>query len=244
MADDQGLPLDPRLQANILDLTSAGANRVNRTEPIHEAAMAMARHMAPDYAQGAMGALPSRTDPSTIAQRGLSTGANGADGGSNLAKALAGLLGGLGAANGGKLPIQQLIDYLKKKFAHDQSRLRRTGQGNKPYPGGALPSGNPGMNGFTGWADNGDNGEDYNRWPGSGDPTPNVDTSYDINGFDPSVLFGNGFDPNSQPNWDLLYGLFNGSPSDPSGGSGVGPGMQDYRGGDGGGPGADWWDDY
>jgi hypothetical protein len=63
-----GQPLDPKLQAYLMDLMGMGTDRIRRTEPIHQAAMAMATRMAPDYAQAAMTAPRAPMDPSMLAQ--------------------------------------------------------------------------------------------------------------------------------------------------------------------------------
>jgi hypothetical protein len=51
MAD---IPLDPRLQAQLLDLYTHVEHRIASTQPIHQAAMAMATRLAPGYARQAM----------------------------------------------------------------------------------------------------------------------------------------------------------------------------------------------
>jgi hypothetical protein len=136
MADNPTtLPLDPRLQASLMDLMDASVNRARSQEPIHNAAMAMAAHMAPGYAQSAMGPLKPRTDPNTIKPLKGGTGSNdnGPGGTSSL---LAGLLSALamgGPGAGGNLG--KLIQDLIKLFQHGG---RDTVQGNKPFGGGAL----------------------------------------------------------------------------------------------------------
>lgn len=123
-----------------------------------------------------------------------------------MSPATAGLLGGLGGAalnslgpNGNAL--KALIDGIKKLFSHQQGI-----QGNKPFGGGITPSANPYNPNdlFLGWPNQ----------PGSARGlTPNVTTS-EIYGF---------------PSFPTFPPSMNGYPSDPSAGSGVGPGMQGFR---------------
>lgn len=155
--------------------------------------------------QGAYGMLPTFMREGTQLTGGLSNaipaagnygggggGVNkaGVAGGAGLA-ALAGLLGKNGA--GGSMDLGKIFGWIKSKFGHGQSV-----QGNQPYGGGALGSGNPGtFGGFEGW--------------------------------DPSVSdpHGNPFLTSDPGSWYDASGS-GAYPTDPSGGSGVGPGMQDY----------------
>lgn len=49
-------PFSPNMSSEIEQLLQSQIDRSNSQTPIHQAAMAMAQHMAPSYAQGAMGA--------------------------------------------------------------------------------------------------------------------------------------------------------------------------------------------
>ena len=130
------------------------------------------------------------------------------------------LLGGLG--NGGGGPLKALIDGLKHLFSNGG---QQGVQGDKPYGGGTgLPIGNPSIPSFLGW-DNGTGSP-------TREPVPGVETNWNWS-----------FDPNTDPNW---YNPGFSGPADPSGGSGVGPGMQQYYNGYGGasgdhGPADNWW---
>jgi hypothetical protein len=109
--------------------------------------------------QGAYGMLPTFMREGTQLTGGLTNsvpapgnysgggggGVNkaGVAGGAGLA-ALAALLGKSGS--GGEMNLSKIFNWIKSKFGHQV-------QGNKPYAGGALPSGNPGtFGGFEGWA--------------------------------------------------------------------------------------------
>src|SRR3954470_12899484 len=111
MAD---IPLDPRLQAQLLDLYRMSGDRIASTQPVHDAAMAMATRLAPGYARSAMRPAPTPSTPLTtgsLGQTGSSTGRNVAT------AALASLLanGGPGGAGGnlGKL-IQDLVKLFRR----------------------------------------------------------------------------------------------------------------------------------
>lgn len=54
MADTPQSPLSPNALAQIDELLKLSGDRARRTEPIHEAAMAMASRLAPGYARSAM----------------------------------------------------------------------------------------------------------------------------------------------------------------------------------------------
>jgi hypothetical protein len=137
---------------------------------------------------------------------------------SGMSPATAGVLGGLAGAGLNSLGpqgnmLKALIDGVKKLIA---ARHARTIQGNKPYPGGALTGGGqPSQYPFPGMA--GNEGMDPNRWPGGGGSV----TTDEIFSW-PNDVFNDPTFLNSQSN---------GMPNDPSGGSGIGPGMQGFRGG-------------
>jgi hypothetical protein len=214
MADNPTtLPLDPRLQASLMDLMDASVNRARSQEPIHNAAMAMAAHMAPGYAQSAMGPLKPRTDPNTIKPLKGGTGSNdnGPGGTSSL---LAGLLSALamgGPGAGGNLG--KLIQDLIKLFQHGG---RDTVQGNKPFGGGALtgPQNPADVMHFLGFAPN--EGATPNG------PIGNVETNTSF--AYPNDIFNDPTFLNSLPI----------GPTDPSNGTGIGPGMAAFYGSGGG----------
>lgn len=171
----------PELQ----QLLALSRDRTAYSNPLYQAVTQMAYRGLPTYAR-----------EGTNLSGTLSNQAPPASGGGGMNPALAAALGAsgmgaldalMGGKNGGSLPIQQLINGLKKLFGGGQDTV----QGDKPYSGGALTG--PGFdNSFAGWGD----------LPSS----------------DPFADFG-----------PMSY------PSDPSGGTGVGPGMQAYRGVGGGG---------
>jgi hypothetical protein len=102
MAD---IPLDPRLQSQLLDLYRLSGDRLASTQPVHDAAMAMATRLAPGYARAAMRPTPTPSAPLTTGDLGQTGGTSTA--GKVTAAALASLLanGGPGGASGnlGKL---------------------------------------------------------------------------------------------------------------------------------------------
>lgn len=87
----------------------------------------------------------------------------------------ASLIGSLAKAAAGNGGGGNIADLIKKLFP---------GGGGSPLssPGSPLPSGNPGMNGFTGWDDGNTGGYDPNQDRGPADPTASVDTSTSFNG--------------------------------------------------------------
>lgn len=158
MAD---IPLDPRLQAQLLDLYRMSGDRIASTQPVHDAAMAMATRLAPDYARSAMRPAPTPSAP-------LTTGSLGQSGGmSPAAKAITAALASM-AANGGGGNIGELIKKLVGMFRG------RTGADTGPasIPGGSSD--------FNDWAFNTGtfNPEDprntsplnSNQFPGYNDP--------------------------------------------------------------------------
>src|SRR5262245_42139466 len=52
-------PFTPSMEAQLQALLNMSGQRVAETQPIHQAAMAMATRMAPGYARAAMGPVPS-----------------------------------------------------------------------------------------------------------------------------------------------------------------------------------------
>jgi hypothetical protein len=179
MAD---IPLDPRLQAQLLDLYTMGNARIASTQPIHQAAMAMASRLAPGYARSAMGPVPQPSAPLTTGNLGQ-TGPSSTVG-KVAAAAIAAMLADA-AKNGGGGNIGKLIKDLIDHF-----------RGNDPNKWTMKPGdgfGGPGTSTF-----------------GSRDPFGTNLPGFDTTGFD---SFDNGW---------------NGLPNDPSGGTGVGPGMQGY----------------
>jgi hypothetical protein len=198
MAD---IPLDPRLQSQLLDLYRLSGDRLASTQPVHDAAMAMATRLAPGYARAAMRPTPTPSAPLTTGDLGQTGGTSTA--GKVTAAALASLLanGGPGGASGnlGKL-IQDLVKLFRR--------------GNDP--------------------------NNYALKPGDGFGGPNTST---FGGRDPFADVLPGYDPGFN---DPAF--FNGMPTDPSGGTGVGPGMQGYRNDPPGGDpspttGTNWWDE-
>lgn len=213
MADPIPTPnaFTPEMQAQFNDLMALSTGRAQRQEPIHQAAMAMATRMAPSYARDAMS--PVRT-ASTPGAAGAGAGAAaGADGGPNakmLASFLAAMLPALASGSG---DLSGLLKLFKKLFGIGGDGA--TVQGNKPFTGGAaVGGGQPSQYQFSGFAPPTPEPNPYDN------PTANVDTSFTTSY--PNDVFNDPYFLNSQ---------WNGMPTDPSGGTGVGPGMQGYRGG-------------
>lgn len=199
-------------------LLSESVNRTQYQNPLFQAVTQMAYRGLPTYARE--GTSLGQLGPAAPIQQQQ-------DGGGIpdwlkmlMAGGAGAALGGLGGGNA----LGALVDGLKKLFGHGQSQGV---QGDKPYGGGALTGGLPPQwtTGFEGWD------------PGVSDPSgrplrPSVETSWNW-----------GFDPNTDPNW---YNPGFSGPSDPSGGSGVGPGMQNYYGSGGGDSmptGSYWWEE-
>lgn len=208
-------PFTPEMSQQLQQLLQIQTDRAQSTTPIHQAAMAMAQHMAPGYAQSAMTA-PSSLPPVGGGGGITPSGTSGGPGAGTAAMAaLVGALLKAAGGSGGGGNLGALGNALKKLFQRGGPGV----QNNQPFPGGALPSGNPGMNNFGGW-----DGQQPNGLLVS----------------DPGVYWG-----------DSGGGA---QPTDPSGGTGIGPGMQAYydslgRGDGGGGsdqngwfgePGSDW----
>jgi len=194
----------PELQ----QLLAQSRDRVAYQNPLFQAVTQMAYSGLPTYArQGTQlsGTLSNQAPPMP------------APSGGGINPALAGGLGALGGMALNKLGPQgdmlgALIDGIKKLLATKTRPI----QGNKPYPGGALTGGGqPAMYPFPGMA--GNEGLDPNRWPGG---NPNVSTEETFAW--PNDVLNDPMFLNSQSN---------GMPNDPSGGSGVGPGMQGFRNG-------------
>lgn len=179
------------------DLLNSVTGQQQQQAPLRQAVTQQAMNMLPNSAfPGGRPALaPVGAGPAPVQGGGsnipalLATAA--ASGG--LGAALAKLAAGSGSGGGGDLG--KLLQALKNLAAGKPAGL------SLPYGGGALPSGNPGMNGFTGWDPSGD--PNYSRDPngnfGPPDPMPNVDTSYNFNS-DPTV---SAYQP---PDWSSLPG--------------------------------------
>lgn len=170
------------------DLLNSVTGQQQQQAPLRQAVTQQAMNMLPNSAfPGGRPALsPVGAGPAPVASpngSGLDIakllGAGAAGGG--IAAALAKLLGG-GAPGGGSADLGKLLQAFKNALAGKPAGL------SQPFPGGALPSGNPGMNGFTGFDPSGD--PNYSRDPngnyGPPDPTPNVDTSFNF-GSDPTL---------------------------------------------------------
>lgn len=213
IANHSGNPLTQAVPPQLSQLLDNSVARQGYQNPLFQATTKGVYDMLPAFAKDGTslsGSLPSTIPPSAASASGSGGGPGlGTALGAGGLAALAGLLGKNGS--GGAIPLQKIIDGLKKLFQN-----HRTVQGNKPNQGGALTG--PGFdNTFTGWNDPGMN---YDQWPGSGNGNPNVTT--DINFSYPNDVFNDPY---------FLNSMWNGSPSDPSGGSGVGPGMQNYYNG-------------
>lgn len=200
LANRGGDPLTQAVPPQLSQLLDQQVQRQTYQNPLFQATTQGVYAMLPTFAkQGtSLGAslpaiTPSAGGPGTSGP-GLGTAA-----GLGGAAALASLLGK--AASGGGGDLAKIINGIKKLFGHGSPAV----QGDQPLAGGGLPSGNPGMNGFTGFDDGGGN-----------TGTPGVTTSETFSW--PTDILN---DPT------FLNSLFNG-PTDPSGGTGVGPGMQAY----------------
>ena len=201
------------------DLLNGVVGQQQQQAPLRQAVTQQAMNMLPNSAYPGgrptlapvgPGAAPVPGGGGTDWGKLLGAGAAGAGLGALLSK----LASGSGGGSGG--PLGPIAKALWGLIHHGGP----TNQGNKPYPGGALPGGN--QTPFTGW--------------------------------DPSVS-----DPGGKPYLTSDPGVYYGesgggaNPTDPSGGTGTGPGMQDYYGGGGfnggGGGGGDgksstWDDDF
>jgi hypothetical protein len=171
--------------------------------PLFEAVTGQALAGLPDYAKAGHTLGPS-----------MGTGVpqvSGGGGGGGLGGALAAGAAGAGLGAMSNLPMQKLIDALKKLFQGQGPSVQR----NKPYPGGALTGGNQPPPGFEGWDDPWANwGRDPNQW----DPNLNPDVTTDqfldqwpesygsggTGGQSPDMFpggSGNGFDPYGGDLW-------------------------------------------
>jgi hypothetical protein len=209
------MAIPPELQ----QLLSESVNRTKYQNPLFQAVTQMAYGGLPTYARegtslGQLGpAAPIQPQPDGGMPDWLKMLAAGAGGAA---------LGALG--NGGGGPLKAALDGLKKLFGGN--KVTTTVQGNKPYGGGTgLPIGNPYIPSFFGW----DNGASANPSPSGLDPQVTTSETYSY----PNDIFNDPY---------VLNSLFNGMPNDPSGGSGIGPGMQKFYGGASGdhGPDDDW----
>ena len=215
----------PELQ----QLLALSRDRTAYQNPLFQAVSQMAYRGLPAYAREgtALSGTLSNQAPAASPQGG-GMGLGGAIG----AAGLGALLGN--ALSGGGGEIGALIKGLKK-LLHIGDNGRDTVQGDKPYGGGAL------MNPTQGFPN-----LDFLGWPGDRNLetvkslTPNVTTSENFALPDSNDPFGNPLLPSSDP--FSPYGPL-GYPTDPSGGSGIGPGMQRYYGGASGDsePDDDWW---
>lgn len=163
--------------------------------------------------QQALAGLPTYAKQGhTLGSMAAPTAADSGGGGMSPAAAAALGAAGGGAANAlGGNALGKLIEGLRKLLAN---RGRNTVQGNQPFSGGALtgPAAfDPSQ--FMGWGD-------PQQGPGL---TPHVTTDYSFPDF-PGL-----------PSGDVGNGMSLGLPGDPSQGTGLGPGMQGYYGGSGGG---------
>lgn len=197
IANAQGNPLTQAVPPQVSQLLDQSVQRQAYQNPLFQATTQGVYDMLPDFAKtgtqlsGTLSNVAPTAPTSGASGPGLGTAA-----GLGGLSALAALLGqGGGASSGG--PLGPIFDAIKKLFHHNSGG---TVQGNQPDAGGALPSGNPGMNGFQGWD------------PSVSDPQ------------------GNPFLP-SDPGFYVGGGIA----TDPSGGTGIGPGMQNYYGGGSGG---------
>lgn len=195
MADQIPTPnaFTPQMQAQFNDLMALSTGRAARQEPIHQAAMAMATRMAPNYARDAMS--PVRT-PSAPVAGGAGAGGTGTPGGGGMdSKAMMSFLAAmLPALAGGGGDLSSLLALIKKLFGIGGGG---TVQGDKPGLGGIGPVINP-RDPFGGFAP-----DPFATAPGPSvnSPTPNVGTDYFFNApwpetsdpfkpFDPGMLPG------------------------------------------------------
>jgi hypothetical protein len=222
IANSQGNPLTQAVPPQVSQLLDQSVARQAYQNPLFQATTQGAYAMLPDFAKNGTnlsGTLANTVQPPT-------NGSGGGGGmGAGTAAALGAGAGALGAAalgnNGSSFDLGKIFQAIKNKFGGQIPGI----QGNQPNAGGGLPSGNPGQNGFTGWAGG----------SGSGSGNPFLPS-------DPGVY------------WGASGG--GATPTDPSGGSGVGPGMQafyDWLANQGGTPqnsgdpqtttGTNWWDE-
>lgn len=200
-------PFSQSMQDQINALLNLSSNRIASQQPIHQAAMAMAAHLAPDYARAAMGPVP------TIPAVSGGGGSASSGGGSGLPAALAmgGAAGLLKPDANGNIPLKDIINAIRNKLRGGNGQSGQNGL-TGPLRNGFVPSGQPNA-------------------PWSLDPTDSGVGPY-RNGYQ----FGTGMDP--APPWALFGGdpllsdpgfwMGGGQPNDPSGGSGIGPGMQAF----------------
>ena len=218
----------------IAQLLGLARDRTAYQNPLFQAVSQMAYRGLPAYAREGTQLSGTLSNHPPAASQGGGIGIGGALGAAGLGALAGNALSG-GGGELGKL-IASLAKLLRGKGGRD------TVQGDQPFPGGALmgpPAFDPTR--FMGWP------SDRNLGPVK-PLTPNVTTSEtfalpDSNnpfGNPSNDPFGNPFLPSSDP--FSPYGPMS-YPSDPSGGSGIGPGMQRYYGGASGdsGPDDDWW---
>lgn len=145
-------PFTPDMQAQIQQLIGLQTDRSARTAPIHQAAMAMAQHMAPGYAQGAMTA-PSTVGPIGSQGGGITPSVN-SGGGPGAATTTAALFMAALLKNGGNNPLALGLKKLIGGGGAADPTFGGLIQGNKPLPGGTgfpdVPvTGNPSSSGMS-----------------------------------------------------------------------------------------------
>lgn len=219
IANNSGDPMTSHVPPQLSQLLDIGVQRQAYSNPLYQATVQGTHAMLPTFAKQGTALTGSLSNaipaaPPADTGGGLGTGAKVA-GSAGLA-ALAALLGKNGG-NGGSLPLKAILDQIKKLFQHNGPTV----QGNKPGTGGALTG--PGAfdpNSFMGWDTT------------QSQPSPNVTTSESFSW--PNDVLN---DPS------FLNSQWNGNPSDPSNGTGIGPGMQDFRQSGGGSDptGTNWW---
>jgi hypothetical protein len=197
-------PFDPGTQVRINSLLDLTTGRIARTDPIHQAALAMATRLAPTYARNAMTA-PSSAPPINMGAAGSGGGSGVPVAGTAIAAAIAAMLAKGGASSAGG-DLGALINGLKRLFGRGGPS---TVQGNQPNAGGSLMGPNTTGVGY--------------------DQPPQVSWSSGLPWEQPFLPSDPGY-----------FTGFSGTPRDPSGGSGVGPGMQAYYNGGSSEP-VDWW---
>lgn len=120
-------PFSPDMQQQMAQLLALSTNRVQSTEPIHQAAMAMASRLAPAYARGAM------TAPSTLPGGGSGLFSGG------------GSSGGLGSSPQIAMAFMTtLLQQLAKKKAADAAAAAAGTTAPPVDKGGGFAFGAPG----------------------------------------------------------------------------------------------------
>ena len=206
LSNASGNPLTRDVPPQLSQLLDLSVGRTAYQNPLFQATTQGAYAMLPTFArQGtALTGNLSNAIPAAPANTSGGPGLGAIAGPAGLA-ALAALLGSGSGASGN---LSSIANALKKLFGSKPTMPSPTVQGNKPFPGGALtgPSAYD-PNAFMGWAT-------------PPEPTPNVTTTTD---------FSYPFDVLNDPYF--LNSQWNGLPNDPSGRTGIGPGMGAYYGG-------------